>query len=196
MTVYPGGYMGPQCPRCKTTLTANWIRSGTVQCPYCNKSFEAKAFNPPERRPQAVEMTAVTPDGTTNACANHARNAATASCQRCGLFICALCDMNVGSGSYCPSCFERVRTEGKLPAARRYRDYSSMARSTAIFGLFFWSVGLGPLVVYYALKGRKQRRADGQSVAGVTITLVVGLLETLGLFGFVGWLVYTMVTSS
>jgi uncharacterized paraquat-inducible protein A len=188
-------YTGAHCPRCNVPLTSDWIRSGIVTCPYCSRAFEATAFHPPERKQQLVEMAAVTPDGTVNACANHAGNAATASCQRCGLFICALCDMNVGSGSYCPSCFDRVRSEGKLPAARRYRDYASMARTTAIFGLLFWSIGLGPVTIYYAVKGRRQRRADGQRVIGVTITMLVGVLETLALLAVLGALTYGIVKS-
>src|SRR5215212_7078801 len=135
-------YEGPECPRCKARLTADWIRSGTVTCPDCNRPFEATAFHPPQARLRVVEVT-MTPEGA-NACANHARNAATASCQRCGLFICALCDMNVGAGSYCPSCFERLRTEGTLEtAARRYRDYATIARTAALAGLVMWIMFLG-----------------------------------------------------
>ena len=40
-------YEGPSCPRCHARLTADWIQSGTVICPDCNKPFEATAFRPP-----------------------------------------------------------------------------------------------------------------------------------------------------
>ena len=178
-------YTGPQCPRCGVALTSDWIRSGAITCPYCSRGFEATAFSPPQRKQVVTtEVTTVGPEGA-NACANHARNAATASCQRCGLFICGLCDMNVGTGSYCPSCFERVRTEGTLhAAARRYRDFATMARSFAIAGIFFSSMLLGlpfgAVAMYYGVKARKQRRNEGRSTVGATLTIIVGILEMLG----------------
>ncbi len=193
--VFP--YTGPQCPRCGVSLTSDWIRGGAITCPFCNGVFEATVFSPPPRKQLATtEIVTVGPEGA-NACANHARNAATASCQRCGLFICALCDMNVGSGSYCPSCFERVRAEGTLhAAARRYRDFATMARSFAIAGIFFsfMFIGLpfGAVAVFYSIKARKQRRNEGRSTTGVTIIMILGILEVLGGLTAIGFLLYAI----
>jgi uncharacterized paraquat-inducible protein A len=198
MTIVSSIYSGPQCPRCRVTLTEDWIRSGAIPCPYCNRVFEATAFTPPQRVETAnvIEVMAVGPEGA-NACANHTRNAATSVCQRCGLFICALCDMNVGTGSYCPSCFERVRTEGTLqPAARRYRDYAMMARSAAIagvlFSFMFLGLPFGALTVYYGLKARKQRISEGRSTAGMVFAIVVGIVEMLGGIGTLLFVLYTI----
>ncbi|MGH9422360.1 MAG: hypothetical protein ACRD3J_20455, partial [Thermoanaerobaculia bacterium] len=97
-------YEGPTCPRCHARLTSDWLRSGTIICPDCNKPFEATAFRAPQRQIEVVSVAAaLTPEGA-NACANHARNAAVTSCGRCGLLICALCNMDVGTGPFCPSC--------------------------------------------------------------------------------------------
>jgi len=191
-------YSGPQCPRCRVTLPSDAIRSGVITCPHCHDIFEATAFTPPQRAEAAnvVEVMAVGPEGA-NACANHARNAATAVCQRCGLFICSLCDMNVGTGSYCPSCFERVRTEGMLqPAARRYRDYAMMARTSAIvgvlFGFMFLGLPFGAATVYYGLKARKQRISEGRSTAGMVFAIVVGALEMLAGIGTLLFIFYAI----
>ena len=104
--------------------------------------------------------------------------------------------MNVGSGSYCPSCFERVRTEGTLhAAARRYRDFATMARSFAIAGILLITVlglPLGVAAMYYGVKARRQRREEGRSTAGVTITIIVGLLEALGSMAFIIFILYTI----
>jgi phosphotransferase system glucose/maltose/N-acetylglucosamine-specific IIC component len=196
MTIVPT-YTGPQCPRCSVALTSDWIRSGAIHCPYCNRAFEATAFSPPQRKQVVTtEVVTVGPEGA-NACANHARNAATASCQRCGLFICALCDMNVGTGSYCPSCFERVRTEGTLQAAaRRYRDYATMARSFAIAGIFFsmmfLGLPLGAMAMYYGVKARKQRRSEGRSIVGPTFAIIAGVLEILAGIASILFLLYAI----
>src|SRR5262245_6897729 len=130
-------YEGPTCPYCNARLTADWIRTGIVRCPDCSRDFEATAFTPSARRLHVAQVATAGPVEA-NACANHARNAAVTSCQRCGLLICALCDMNLGTGSYCPACFDRVRTEGTNPAvAGKTRDYRAMARVSVIAGFFF-----------------------------------------------------------
>jgi len=174
-------YDGPYCPRCNWKLTADWIRTGTVRCPDCNRDFEATAFKPPERKVRIAQVATVGPDGA-NVCANHARNAATTSCTRCGLFICALCDLNVGTGSICPSCFDRARTEGSLPTATKTRDYYAQAKMAAIVGLFFGFFLLGPLfgtlALIYQAKGRKQIRAHGDDPwdAGSITVLVIAII--------------------
>jgi uncharacterized paraquat-inducible protein A len=171
------------------------IRTGETECPYCRGVFEATAFDAPQRAavPQ-VQLAGAGPEADA-ACAMHARNAAVTSCQRCGLYICALCDMNIGTGSFCPPCFERVRTEGELQrAARRYRDYASMARTAVIVGLLFSFVFLGlpfgALGIYYGLKGLKQRRAEGKPRTGVMVAIVLGVLECLGGIATIGAVLY------
>jgi uncharacterized paraquat-inducible protein A len=177
-------YEGPSCPRCHARLTTDWIHSGTVICPDCNKPFEATAFRPPQRRLEVVSVAAaLTPEGA-NACANHARNAAVTNCVRCGLFICALCNMDVGTGPHCPSCFDRLRADDALsPAATRYRDYASMARIAMIAGLFFSFMFLGipfaAVSLFYARKGFKQLRDEGRSKIGLMIIIIVAFLELI-----------------
>ncbi len=189
-------YVGPQCPRCGITLNAATLRSGTLICDYCNRPFEATVFQPPQRRQQFTEVVgAAGPEGA-NACANHARNAAVTSCQRCGLFICSLCDMNMGTGSYCPSCFDRVRSEGTLkPVATRRRDYASLARLTAIVGILFWFAWpiLGGMVVYYAPKAMKQRREQGRSTAGMVVVMILGILEIIGGFAIYAFMIFALM---
>jgi ribosomal protein L37AE/L43A len=183
-------YEGPSCPRCYARLTADWIHSGTVICPDCNKPFEATAFRPPQRKVEVLSVAAaLTPEGT-NACANHARNAAVTNCVRCGLFICALCNMDVGTGPHCPSCFDRLRADDALsPAATRYRDYVSMARVSVLASYFFLMVfGVGILFaaasLFYARKGFKQRRDEGLSIAGLVVIVVFDVLAILGGLAF------------
>jgi ribosomal protein L37AE/L43A len=176
-------YDGPQCPWCERRLPPEAIHSGLLRCPSCNAAFEATAFHPPPLKLQVVETAHSGPEAV-NACANHPLNTAVTTCQRCGIFICSLCDMNVGSGSHCPTCFDRLRTEGSLQGATtRFRDYGSMARTAAIAGFLFMFMFLGApfgaLTLYYARKGYKQRRAENRPTAGVRVAAVFGLIELI-----------------
>ncbi len=185
-------YEGPTCPRCGARLMADWIRTGIVRCPDCNGDFEATAFKPPSRQVHVEHVLATGPIEA-NACANHAKNAAVTACQRCGLLICALCDMNVGTGSYCPACFDRLRSENALQGATtRYRDYASMARISVIAGflLLFLGAPFGAASLYYASKGFKQLRAEGRSIVGLVIVVVFAVFEILGGLAMILLLIY------
>lgn len=154
-------------------------------------------FTPRERHHQAVQVVTETPDGVAAACANHARNAAVTSCSRCGLFICALCDMNVGEGSFCPSCFDRSRDQSVLGGATtRYRDYATMSISAAAFSLLCSTLflPLGAFAIYWGVKGVRQRRAEGTGIVGPVIAIVIGALQTVGLLVFFTALIVGMVT--
>lgn len=185
-------YTGPQCPLCSALLDLATIRPGLMRCSSCRGTFEATPFRAVEQRHDAVHAVTATPDGVAAACANHARNAAVTSCQRCGLFICALCEMNLGNGSYCPSCFDRIRTEGTLQT--RYRDYATMAVSAAVVGLLCTSLPFGPFVIYWGIKGLRQRRSEGRGIAAMVTVLVFGVLETLAFLALIGVMVYAIVS--
>ena len=184
-------YTGPQCPLCNAPLDPNALRAGTMDCPSCNRSFEATPFQPADFRHEAVPVVTETPDGVAAACANHARNAAVTSCQRCGLFVCALCEMNVGNASYCPSCFDRVRTEGTLQ--ERYRDYASMAVSGVIVGFLCYFIP-APFAIYWAAKGIGQRRREGRNIAGMIVTMIFAILQSLSIVVMIGLVVWAFVT--
>ena len=190
-------YVGPECPYCETALELSEVKSGMVQCRYCSGLYEATAFTPAERRERATEVLVATPDGVANACANHERNAAVTACQRCGLFICELCDMNLGEGSLCPSCFDRGRAERTLAAAdMRYRDHASIARIAVLCGFLFTMMFLGlpfgAVGVYYSIKGIRQRRAEGASVIGMVVTMILAILEILGSIVMIGAIILAL----
>lgn len=162
------------------------------------RSFEATPFQAREQRHATVHVVTETPEGVAAACANHAGNAAVTSCSRCGLFICALCEMNVGDGAYCPSCFDHLRNEGSSTAVgARYRDYATMARVAALLGLPCIFLGFpGALAVYWAIQGMKQRRMEGISRAGMIVVMIIGLLEVGAAVSIVALMIIGMVEGS
>jgi hypothetical protein len=114
-------------------------------------------------------------------CAAHRRNAAVASCERCGIFMCALCRTTADGMTLCAPCFERLAGEGTLHSAQtRYRDYVGLSwlASAAGFLVCFSGLLLGPLAVYYGVRALRQMNEWGD-VGGrgrAVAAMLVGML--------------------
>ncbi len=50
----------------------------------------------------------------------------------------------------------------------------------------------GAVAVFYSIKARKQRRDEGRPTTGVTITLILGILEILGGLAGVIFILYAI----
>lgn len=184
-------YRGPACPRCRKPLDVDTLADGTVLCPHCGRDFEARVFHPPKRNARVLQLAQMGPEAA-GACANHPRNAAVTSCERCGIFICALCELNVDGTKYCPACFDRLAQEGAIASAQvRFRDYGGLAMVASVIGLFtvIFSLPLGLLALYYVYKGFRTRKAAAASLATIIIGLLIAcadiIIGTLLIIGMV-----------
>jgi hypothetical protein len=104
------------------------------------------------------------PDQAT--CFFHADKAFQACCHRCGRFVCALCDLQLGAEHVCPTCFERGRAQSGLDGGKaewRHRDvlYDSIAVTIGWAWIIFWPsfVAALPAVIFLHLKYRKAPRS-------------------------------------
>lgn len=168
------------------------LRTGTMTCANCGTAFETTAFSPREVRHTAVTAVTQTPDGVAAACANHAGNAAVSSCDRCGLFICALCELAVDEITYCPSCFDRMSAEGTLEGTTRYRDYAAMALGAAVAGVFCAPI-LGPFAIFWSFRAINQRRGENSGITGPVLSMIFGIIETLAGFSFFVSIMYKLI---
>jgi len=141
-------------------------------------------FRPPQRNGRADSIPLPSADGTA-ACGNHPRNAATTSCNRCGIFVCGLCLIESDGLALCPACYDRLSEEGALASTRmRFRDSSGMAGTYAVAGLVMWFLCLifGPLAIYHGVKAIRQRKLnpDVGSMWRAYLAIFLGLLEIAG----------------
>ncbi|HKO01299.1 MAG TPA: hypothetical protein VJ032_06385 [Thermoanaerobaculia bacterium] len=172
-------YRGPVCPACGTAIDVASMQDGAQRCAKCHTNFDAHVFHPPQRSERVLQLAQSGPEGASS-CANHARNAAVANCERCGLFICSLCEIKIEDGTFCPSCFDRLSTDGRLGAATtRFRAYGSLAISSAIGSLIIFpitGIPLGLLTIYYVVKGFRNRDNGATTTLGLVIALLLGLV--------------------
>jgi ribosomal protein L37AE/L43A len=175
-------YRGPACPRCKKPLELAQAGDGPNNCVHCGGEFEARVFRPASRSQQVVQLAQGGPEAGT-ACANHPRNAAVTSCERCGIFICSLCELQVDGSNYCPACFERLAQEGAIPSARvRFRAFHTLAFIASFLGLItfpIFGLPLGALGCYYVFKGFRTRNVSGTPAGSLILAGLLSLADII-----------------
>lgn len=149
------------CPSCGGPVTPTEAPSGWQNCPYCSKQLRIQVW--PVAR-QKTNVVSAMPEQAT--CFFHPEKAFEACCQRCGRFLCALCDLQLGAEHVCPSCFERGRADSGRDGSKaewRHRDvlYDSIALTTGWGWILFWPVIIAalPATIILHVKFRKAPRS-------------------------------------
>ncbi len=152
------------CPRCNRSMALH-PGVGDGWCRSCGTGFAYLRLSPRRER-GAVPLPAAA-DGAS--CAKHARNAAVASCERCGAFACELCRVQTDGRTLCPPCFDRLAAAGELASSRTsIRNYGGQAFGYGALSLLFPFFGLllAPLAIVTGIKGRKLERELDERLFG------------------------------
>ena len=149
------------CPGCNGDVAPVESRSGWQTCPYCEKRLQIRVWGAVRQNTNAAA--ALSSQAT---CFFHPDKAFQACCQRCGRFVCALCDLQLGAEHVCPTCFERGRANACPEAGAaewRQRDvlYDSIAATIGWIWILFWPVFVAalPAAIFLHVKYRKAPRS-------------------------------------
>ena len=149
------------CPNCGGPITPTEPPDGLQSCPYCSKQLRIRLWPVARQKTNAVSAM---PEHAT--CFFHPEKAFEACCQRCGRFLCTLCDFQLGAEHVCPTCFERGRTDSGLQggtAEWRHRDilYDSIALTIGWGWILVWPLIIAalPATIVLHVKFRKAPRA-------------------------------------
>jgi hypothetical protein len=146
------------CPHCSVDIPTDpeW-----QSCPYCQKWLQIRVWPIVRQNSNAASAHA---DQAT--CFFHPDKAFQACCQRCGRFVCALCDLQLGAEHVCPACFERGQADSGAEAGTaewRYRDvlYDSIAFTVGWVWIIVWPaiVAALPAVIFLHVKYGKAPRS-------------------------------------
>jgi hypothetical protein len=152
------------CPGCRGDVAQPATPSGWQNCPYCGKKLQITVWTVVRANTNAD--VALSDQAT---CFFHPEKAYQACCQRCGRFVCALCDLQLGAEHICPACFERGRGNSGAGADAgkaewRHRDvlYDSIALTVGWGWILFWPtiVAAIPTVIVLHIKYRKAPRSS------------------------------------
>ena len=149
------------CPNCGGDVIPVETETGWTSCPSCANRLQACLW--PTVRQNTNAVAALSDQAT---CFFHPDKAFQACCQRCGRFVCGLCDLQLGAEHVCPACFERGRADSGAEGGKaewRYRDilYDSIALTAGWAWILFWPVFLAavPSVIVLHVKYRNAPRS-------------------------------------
>ena len=149
------------CPGCNGDVVPIASKTGWQSCPFCETRLQIRVW--PVVRKSTIAAVALSDQAT---CFFHPDKAFQACCQRCGRFVCALCDLQLGAEHVCPTCFERGRANSGAEAGKaewRHRDvlYDSIALTIGWGWILFWPVIVAaiPAAIVLHVKYRKAPRA-------------------------------------
>src|SRR3712207_2036733 len=120
------------CAGCGRSLPPDFENAADfAPCPSCLERVRVFAF-PALRRAAAAAATAPAIASGEASCFYHEMKQAVVTCDRCGRFLCALCDIDIGGSHRCPVCLESGKRKGKLDAVQnRGVLYDGIALSLA-----------------------------------------------------------------
>lgn len=189
-----------RCPKCALSLDRAAFADGRfVECPACRSWLTAAFFPafdlpPPEDLPThgapALEGEAT--------CFFHSGNRAVLACESCGRFLCALCDLPLGTRHLCAACLGSRKPLELVTGRACWSMAALLAGVLPLLGsLFMWPFLFltGLLAIFLALWGWSK---PGSLVKGprhwaAVVGLICGLLQIGGVIGF-GALLWHAVT--
>lgn len=172
-------------PNCRLPLPGNfWNTAEAATCPGCDQRVHVEVFSahfhaaPAGRTAETILETGV------SSCYHHEGKKAVTTCDGCGRFLCALCDVDLNGQHLCPTCLNLSRTQGRHINLETHRVvYDRAALSLALWPILVWPVTLltGPAAVacgiysFYrpgSVTGRRPWRA--------VCAIVIGLAQLAG----------------
>lgn len=151
-------------------------------CPTCATGLSVTLFPALFRSQATIDTQSLAAAEGEASCYEHAGKRAVALCNRCGRFLCALCEVEVDAKIWCPTCLTSGDPRNQIQALEKQRtlfDSIALALATLPILLFFYpSIFTAPVVVYLAIRyWKKPSSLIPRGKWRFVVALVVVLLE-------------------
>ncbi len=125
-------------------------------------------------------------------CFTHTRKRAAGACERCGAFVCRLCDLPVAGERLCPRCLDTGVSKKKIPrleTGRLLHGRIALSLATLPLLVFYFTLLTAPAAIFVAIRYWNEPRSLVRPTrAGHVAAIVLGVLQLAGwvfLFVFV-----------
>jgi hypothetical protein len=169
-----------RCATCEAGITFERVAGGAAtRCPACGAETQYELY-PALLRPRADAHVApaILMDDESS-CFYHPTKQAAVPCDRCGRFLCNLCDFEIDGEHLCPACLESGKSKGDVARLQTTRTrYDVIAFSLSLVPFLFMLIPVvftGPAIIYMYL--RYGRAKEGQPPLGVGWFIGAGLMS-------------------
>ncbi|HXJ55151.1 MAG TPA: hypothetical protein VNU68_00665 [Verrucomicrobiae bacterium] len=132
------------CPGCHLPLPGSLFgTTGLTTCPACDRRILVEVF-PALFRPLMVGKPGdrLLEEGLSS-CFYHEQKKAVTTCDGCGRFLCALCDVEFNDQHLCPSCLQTGQVKGKIASLETHRImWDSASLGLCLLPLLIWPLTL------------------------------------------------------
>jgi hypothetical protein len=125
------------------------------------------------------------------ACFFHPGKRAAAPCDRCGRFLCSLCDLELDGEHLCPACFESGQSKGKIKSLEnRCFRHDRLAFALAVWPivvipLMYFTVVTAPAAIYIAIRRWNSPRGPRRQGRGYLIAALLAALIEIVVWVFI-----------
>jgi len=183
-----------RCPQCGAALAAeSWDRPEVaVSCPNCHEELWAQTFPAIARARPEVRSGEHAMEGEA-VCFFHPEKRAALACERCGRFVCELCDMPLGTRHLCPACLGSGLESEKLPELVNRRvvwsKLSFFVGALPLLLFFFWPIFVvsGPAAIGFGIYSwnKPGSLVTGKGRFRAVIGILCGLAQLAFLVGLI-----------
>jgi uncharacterized RDD family membrane protein YckC len=122
------------CATCGAPLPPAAVNApDPVPCPSCGADVAVAVFPALFRTEEPGQTGATLVEDDVSSCFHHPGRKAAAACDRCGRFLCSLCDIGMGAHHTCAECLTAARVDGTaehLETTRTLYDNVALALAT------------------------------------------------------------------
>jgi hypothetical protein len=125
--------------------------------------------------------------GDESACFKHPEHAAVVACDNCGIYLCALCDLEIEGQHLCPDCLNKGKENLKT-----IRDkcvlHDETALALAIFPMliFYFVVITAPVAIVYSIVcWNKVNTPYPRNRWRFVVALIIASLQIIGIAGLI-----------
>lgn len=110
------------CHRCNTLLPGDATTLPSItECPLCAAPVTIQVFPAYTKPPSTSSVVPSAVQSGEASCFVHTQKRAVIPCDRCGRFLCALCDFPIGNQHLCPGCVEDASAKKELGELENHR---------------------------------------------------------------------------
>ncbi|MEO7794930.1 MAG: hypothetical protein ABIV06_09175 [Thermoanaerobaculia bacterium] len=182
------------CSGCSSPLPAAALAARDWECTNCAAKLALTIFPALWRASPAAETGHALSSDSDAACFFHTAKRAEVACDACGRFICSLCAVELGGGSYCPACIDSGDRRAGVPSLETHRTlWDRIALAVAVLPMLIFYVTLvtAPVAIFLSIRHWSSPGSLlGRSRWRFVVAIVLGGLQLFGMVAVILGLVF------